>query len=137
MHIIFRESHGLEDQETPFDLEQTPADLIALSFSDSDLGAFAAGWHRADGALPETRLANIVALKHPLSVDTWIDQTARHAKGILVRLLGGEAYWPYVLPRFRTLPGAKASLWPFCLGTGAKILRLTRSPPCPFRPFAA
>jgi len=103
MHIIFRESHGLEDQETPFDLEQTPADLIALSFSDSDLGAFAAGWHRADGALPETRLANIVALKHPLSVDTWIDQTARHAKGILVRLLGGEAYWPYGLASLQDL----------------------------------
>ena len=65
MHVVFRESHGLEETETPFDLGQDPADLVVLSFSDSDLGAFAAGWHRArDGAgqakLPTLRLANLV-----------------------------------------------------------------------------
>ncbi|MEO0763834.1 MAG: cobaltochelatase subunit CobN, partial [Pseudomonadota bacterium] len=103
MHIVFRESHGLEDAETPFDLGQTPADLIALSFSDSDLGALAAGWHRADGRLPTLRLANLVALKHPLSVDTWIEQTACEAKGILVRLIGGESYWPYGLASLQDL----------------------------------
>ena len=41
MHVVFRESHGLEETETPTDLGQTPADLVVLSFSDSDLGAFA------------------------------------------------------------------------------------------------
>ncbi|KAG1647804.1 Aerobic cobaltochelatase subunit CobN [Nymphon striatum] len=41
--------HGLEDSETPYDPGQTPADLVVLSFSDSDLGAFAAGWHRGGG----------------------------------------------------------------------------------------
>ena len=46
MHVVFRESHGLEETATPFDLGQDPADLVVLSFSDSDLGAFAAGWHR-------------------------------------------------------------------------------------------
>ncbi len=103
MHIVFRESHGLEDQDTPFDLGQTPADLLALSFSDSDLGAFEAGWHRAKGDLPTLRLANLVALKHPLSVDTWIEQTAHAAKGILVRLIGGENYWAYGLASLQDL----------------------------------
>ena len=46
MHVIFRESQGLEETETPTDLGQSPADLVVLSLSDSDLGAFAAGWHR-------------------------------------------------------------------------------------------
>ncbi len=46
MHVIFRESHGLDETATPVDLGQSPADLVVLSFSDSDLGAFAAGWHR-------------------------------------------------------------------------------------------
>lgn len=95
MHVVFRESHGLEDTETPFDPGQDPADLIVLSFSDSDLGAFAAGWHRGRDGLPGVRLQNLVALKHPLSVDTYAEATLSGAKGILVRLIGGESYWPY------------------------------------------
>jgi len=97
MHVIFRESHGLEESEAPRDLGQSPADLVVLSFSDSDLGAFAAGWHRADGKLPSLRLANLSQLKHPLSVDTYIEQTLEHAKGILIRLIGGVPYWAYGL----------------------------------------
>ncbi|GAB1363865.1 hypothetical protein MASR1M32_31010 [Rhodobacter sp.] len=49
MHVVFRDSHGLEEVEVPTDLGQSPADLVVLSFSDSDLGAFAAGWHRGQG----------------------------------------------------------------------------------------
>lgn len=95
MHVVFRESHGLEDAETPFDPGQTPADMVVLSFSDSDLGAFAAGWHRAAGTLPSLRLCNLTALRHPASVDNYVDATLSGAKGILIRLIGGENYWPY------------------------------------------
>jgi cobaltochelatase CobN len=98
MHVVFRESHGLEDSETPYDPGQTPADLVVLSFSDSDLGAFAAGWHRGggvDGKLPTLRLCNLTALRHPASVDNYVEQTLTGAKGILIRLIGGENYWPY------------------------------------------
>ncbi|MBL9073571.1 cobaltochelatase subunit CobN [Tabrizicola sp.] len=106
MHVVFRESHGLEETETPFDLGQDPADLIVLSFSDSDLGAFAAGYERmrrAGTATPTVRLANIVALKHPVSVDTYAERTLSGAKAILVRLIGGEAYWPYGLATLQDL----------------------------------
>ncbi|AMY67331.1 cobaltochelatase subunit CobN [Frigidibacter mobilis] len=98
MHVVFRESHGLEETEVPTDLGQRPADLVALSFSDSDLGAFAAGWHRARAggqALPSLRLANLVALRHPVSVDTYVARTLPGVRGILVRLIGGTGYWPY------------------------------------------
>jgi cobaltochelatase CobN len=103
MHVIFRESHGLEESETPTDLGQSPADLVVLSFSDSDLGAFAEAWHRAAGGLPELRLANLAALKHPLSVDTYVEQTLAGAKGILIRLIGGMPYWSYGLAQVRAL----------------------------------
>ena len=98
MHVVFRESHGLEDTQTPYDPGQSPADLVVLSFSDSDLGAFAAGWHRAggpSGGLPTLRLCNLTALRHPASVDNYVEQTLTGAKGILIRLIGGENYWPY------------------------------------------
>jgi len=105
MHVVFRESHGLEETDTPQDLGQSPADLVVLSFSDSDLGAFAAGYHRAraNGFDPTLRLANLVALKHPLSVDTYAEQTLAGAKAVLVKLIGGESYWPYGLATLREI----------------------------------
>ena len=103
MHVVYRESHGLEETDTPFDLGQTPADLVVMSFSDSDLGAFAAGWQRGRASLPTVRLANLVALRHPLSVDTYVEQTLSGAKGILIRLIGGESYWPYGLMQVQDL----------------------------------
>ncbi|MBR0868877.1 cobaltochelatase subunit CobN [Bradyrhizobium tropiciagri] len=97
MHVVFRESRGLEETATPRDLGQDPADLVVLSFSDSDLAAFAAGWRRGRNALPSLRLANLAELRHPLSVDTYIERMASYARGILVRLIGGEPYWSYGL----------------------------------------
>ena len=101
MHVLFVERHGLEETEVPTDLDQTGADLVVLSFSDSDLGAFAEGWKRGNNLqgddFPTLRLANLSALKHPVSVDTYIEKTLSQAKGILIRLIGGVPYWSYGL----------------------------------------
>ncbi len=43
MHVIFRETHGMEETAIPQDLGQEPADLVVLSFSDSDLGRVRGG----------------------------------------------------------------------------------------------
>ena len=108
MHVVFRESHGLEETATAVDLGQDPADLVVLSFSDSDLAAFAAGWRRGRKKnLPRLRLANLVALRHPLSVDAYIERTLSHAKGILVRLIGGESYWQYGVTALHQLAKAR------------------------------
>lgn len=110
MHVIFRESQGLEDSGAAVDLGQSPADLVVLSFSDSDLGAFAAGWHRAhlaDAATPTLRLANLAALKHPLSVDTYVEKTLSGAKAILIRLIGGVPYWSYGLQQVLAVARAR------------------------------
>mgnify|MGYP006223663201 FL=1 len=107
MHVLFVERHGLEETEIPTDLDQSGADLVVLSFSDSDLGAFAEGWHRgyiAQGDnFPTLRLANLAALKHPVSVDTYIEKTLSAAKGILIRLIGGIPYWSYGLQQVEKL----------------------------------
>src|SRR5437763_15079579 len=103
MHGSYRESYQLDEAAAVIDLGQTPDDLVVLSFSDSDLGAFAAGWHRANGALPTLRLANLSALRHPMSVDNYVDATLADAKGILIRLIGGESYWSYGLQQVRDL----------------------------------
>ncbi|WP_342658165.1 cobaltochelatase subunit CobN [Sphingomonas sp. NY01] len=101
MHLVFRESHGLEEGAVPRDLGQSPGDLLVLSFSDSDLRAFAAGWQGAGRA--SLRLANLEQLAHPLSVDTYVERTAVHAKAILIRLIGGPSYWSYGLSQMERI----------------------------------
>ena len=111
MHVVFREAQGLEETDVPMDLGQSPADLVVLSFSDSDLGAFSEGWKKEKAGLPSLRLANLVALKHPLSVDTYIEQTLEKAKGILIRLIGGVQYWEYGLNQVYNLAQEKGIRW--------------------------
>ncbi len=94
MHILVRDTRSLDDTEVAVDLGQSPADLVFLSFSDSDLGAAADVWRKA-GDLPGLRLANLAALKHPLSVDLYVEQVIEHARCVVIRLLGGLDYWRY------------------------------------------
>lgn len=110
MHVVFRENHGLDANEQPQDLGQSPAELVVLSLSDSDLGAFAEGWHQSHAGgtgLPKMRLANLSRLKHPLSVDTYMENTLSHARGVLIRLIGGVPYWSYGLQQLRALAQRK------------------------------
>ncbi len=121
MHVIFRESHGLEETETPTDLDQAPADLVVLSFSDSDLQAFAAGWHRAKERgtpLPSLRLANLAALRHPVSVDTYVEKTLADAKAILIRVIGGMPYWEYGLAQVSALSASRGTTLAVLPGDG-------------------
>lgn len=103
MHVIFRENRGLDELENATDLGQSPAPLVVLSFSDSDLSAFAAGWQAGQNVLPALRLASLAALKHPLSVDTYIERTLSGSRAVLVRLIGGAAYWRYGLEQLNAL----------------------------------
>ncbi|MDX8481326.1 cobaltochelatase subunit CobN [Mesorhizobium sp. VK24D] len=95
MHILTTTSSSLDDLAEPIDLRQTPADVVALSFTDSDLAGLAAAWKTDAERLPSMRLAALRDLRHPMSVDLWIDSVARHAKVVLVRILGGYDWWRY------------------------------------------
>src|SRR5205814_1190736 len=52
-----------------------------------------------DAAQPSLRLANLLRLKHNLSVDVYADGVIAHAKLVIVRLLGGRGYWSYGVDR--------------------------------------
>ena len=134
MHVVFRESHGLEEAGAPCDLGQSPADLVVLSFSDSDLGAFAAGWHAAaaaDARLPTLRLANLASLTHPLSVDTYVERTLAAAKGILIRLIGGRSYWSYGLQQVEALARTRGIALAVLAADGREDTRLRASSTLP------
>lgn len=95
MHILTTTSASLDDIAEPVDLRQQPAEMVALSFTDSDLAGLATAWQADAGNLPSMRLAALRDLRHPMSVDLWIDSVAQHAKVILVRILGGYDWWRY------------------------------------------
>lgn len=92
MHILATTSSSLDDLIEPVDLNQSPADVVVLSFSGSDLNGISAAWGQGQ---PTLRLTNLADLRHPMSVDLWIEKTAAHAKVILVRILGGYDRWSY------------------------------------------
>jgi cobaltochelatase CobN len=95
MHLLATSSTSLDEIVEPVDLGQTPGDILVLSFADTDLAALAAAWTPDRDNLPSLRLAHLRDLRHPMSVDLWIERVARHARVILVRLLGGLDWWRY------------------------------------------
>src|SRR5262245_6406622 len=103
MHLLATPSLSLDEADVTVDLEQTPADIVVLSFSDSDLSALAAAWHGRRGELPSLRLASLKRLRHPMSVDLYIDSVIGHAKAVIVRALGGLDYWRYGFERIASV----------------------------------
>jgi cobaltochelatase CobN len=103
MHLLTTSSTGLDEIVEAVDLGQTPGDIAILSFADSDLTGLAAAWQAERDVLPSVRLAHLRDLRHPMSVDLWIERVGARAKIILVRLLGGLDFWKYGIERLSAL----------------------------------
>ncbi|MGY4802473.1 cobaltochelatase subunit CobN, partial [Teichococcus aerofrigidensis] len=95
MHLLPRETRSLDEAEAAIDLGQSPAELVLLSFTDSDLAAAAAAWDSLPAPRPSLRLASLARLRHPLSVDLYAESVLERARCIVIRLLGGLDYWRY------------------------------------------
>ncbi|MBZ7922037.1 cobaltochelatase subunit CobN [Ensifer adhaerens] len=96
MHLLLAQKGTIADGNEAIDLGQTPADILFLSAADTELSSIAAAHGRRDGGL-SLRIASLMSLMHPMSVDTYVERTARHAKLIVVRPLGGASYFRYLL----------------------------------------
>ena len=115
MHILATTSSSLDDLIEPVDLNQGQADVVVLSFSASDLGGLERGWQRSTDVSVSFVCANLSELRHPMSVDLWIEKTAEHARLILIRILGGADRWRYgvdELSRMARRRGVKLVLLP-------------------------
>ncbi len=91
MHLLATQSGVIDDGSEAVDLGQSPGDVVVISAADSELSALA----RAHDGSFKLRLANQMQLQHNLSVDVYLENTLRHAKLVVLRLLGGKAYWSY------------------------------------------
>ena len=100
MHLLATSSGVIDGAAEAIDLAQSPAEIAVLSAADSELALLA----RAHDAAPcSLRLANLLQLQHPLSVDLYVEKTLAHAKLIIVRVLGGASYWSYGLEQVEAL----------------------------------
>lgn len=95
MHLLNAREVPSDAGEAAVDLEQSPAEVVILSAAESELACLAAAHGRLIGPKPGLRLANLLKLQHPLSVDLYIERTLAHARLVVVRLLGGRGYWAY------------------------------------------
>src|SRR5271156_1103086 len=103
MHLLATTATNLDEIVEAVDLGQPPGEIAILSFADSDLTGLAAAWEAERAELPSVRLAHLRDLRHPMSVDLWIEGVGAHAKVIVVRLLGGLDWWKYGNERLSAL----------------------------------
>jgi cobaltochelatase CobN len=93
MHLLRTTTRTADEAESAVDLDQTPGAIVFMSFSDSDLGLVAAALDARQES--DVRLASLATLRHPYSIDLYIEKVAANARFVLVRLLGGLEYWRY------------------------------------------
>jgi cobaltochelatase CobN len=98
MHLVRIDAVSLDEGEAAVDLGQEPGDLVVLSFTDSDLAGIGQVQATEPG-LPSLRLAKLAKLRHPLSVDLYVEAVVSRAKLVVIRCLGGLDYWRYGVER--------------------------------------
>ena len=99
MHLLAAQPGAINDGSEPVDLGQTPADVVIISAADTELAALSEARAEMD-APPALRLANMMHLQHPMSVDLHLDNCATKSKLVIARVLGGAGYWKYGLTQY-------------------------------------
>ncbi len=138
MHILRAELKSLDETAEAVDLDQSRADIVVLSFTDSDLAVVAKAWETlcaesaglTDGL--SLRLASLGDLKHPFSVDLYAEKVIAHARFVFVRLLGGLDYWRYGAEEVARLARASGATLAFVPGDHREDLRLDALSTAPF-----
>ncbi len=106
MHLLAAQPGGyVDDDRVVTRIAQTPGDIVVLSAADTTLALLAAVC--PDDDYPTVRLANLLHLRQPASVDLYVDEVLQHARVIVIDHLGGESYWPYGTERVVELARAR------------------------------
>ncbi len=100
MHLLSATPGTISSGDEAIDLDQPPGDIVILTVADSELACFAkAAAQLPQGASPQNtpsvRLANLLQLRHPYSIDLYVEKVIAHARFVCVVLLGGKGYWAY------------------------------------------
>jgi len=99
MHLLLAQQGSINETDEAIDLDQSPADLVFISAADTELAAIADAHGVLKGKAPDLRVANMMQLSHPMSVDVYSDKTIARSRLVIVRVLGGESYFQYGLEK--------------------------------------
>jgi cobaltochelatase CobN len=86
-------------------VEQTPAPLVVLTAADTEIQALQLGLQQSP-LTGQVRVTNLLQLQQQLTLDTYAETVLSQARGIILRLLGGRAYWAYGLEVVKQLAAA-------------------------------
>lgn len=111
MHLLSTQpGRFVEDDSVVTRLDQTPGDIVVLSSADTTLALLAAArtsLAAADPGYPSLRLANLMYLRQPASLDLYVDEVLQHARVVVVDHLGAESAWAYGLQQLEKLAKRK------------------------------
>jgi cobaltochelatase CobN len=103
MHRIAATPGGWNPQaEGVIFIEQTPAPIVLITAADTDIQTLAASMAHLPQDFPAIRAVNLLQLQQELTIDTYTEQVLNQAEVIIIRLLGGSAYWSYGLEVVQT-----------------------------------
>jgi len=95
MHLLAATPGAIDNGSEAVDLGQTPGEIVIITAAETEIACLAAAHDRLGDAAPELRLANMLQLGHNLSVDLYVERVVSRARLVVLRVLGGERYWPY------------------------------------------
>ncbi|MBD2018819.1 cobaltochelatase subunit CobN, partial [Leptolyngbya sp. FACHB-36] len=78
-------------------IEQTPAPIVLLTAADTDIQTLAHAITDLPTDFPALRVVNLLHLQQSMTIDQYAEDVLAHAQVIIIRLLGGRAYWSYGL----------------------------------------
>ncbi len=82
---------------------QTPGAIVVLSAADTTLSLLADVAAQLGPDYPSVRLANLMWLRQPASLDMYLDDVLRHARVVVIDHLGSPSDWAYVVERAMSL----------------------------------
>ena len=78
-------------------IEQSPAPIVLLTAADTDIAALSQAIAQLPDDFSAIRSVNLLQLQQQLTIDTYAEDVLQHAQVIILRILGGRAYWSYGL----------------------------------------
>ncbi|MES2308770.1 MAG: cobaltochelatase subunit CobN [Verrucomicrobiota bacterium] len=94
MHRITTQPGEIDAERELVLIEQSPSEILFLSTADTDLACAVESWGALFGS--RLRLAHAGPLRQPVASDDYVERVIRKCKLVVIRLLGGESYFPHL-----------------------------------------